>query len=173
MYKDLKWNISLSTGETPMGAFQMMMQVWVIIHLLGKYGNLKGWLFLGLRRGSQTLKGSTYLGLGGMWHKNAFVGLLLSSTHGVPLSPSDQSSSIFNGHTLKKLHISSVMVYVHLTFRMLEYIKGSPFARSRNLEISHPFSISKFARFRIARFRDFEISFQSICTTLSVSFSFN
>ena len=32
-----------------------------------------------------------------------------SSTHGVPSSPSDQSSGIFDGHTLKKLHISFVM----------------------------------------------------------------
>ena len=112
MYKDLKWNISLSTGETPMGAFQMMMQVWVIIHLLGKYGNL-GWLFLGLRRGSQTLKGSTYLGLGGMWHKNAFVGLLLSSTHGVPSSPSDQSSSISMG-TLQRNCIFLLLWYMYI-----------------------------------------------------------
>ena len=60
-----------------MGAFQMMRQVWVSNYLLGKYGNLKGWLFLGPRRGSQTLKGYAYLGLGGMWRKNVFVGFLL------------------------------------------------------------------------------------------------
>ena len=64
-------------GETPMGAFQMMGQVLVSIYSLGKHGNLKGWLFLGPRRGSQTLKGYAYLGLGGMWRKKTFVGLLL------------------------------------------------------------------------------------------------